>query len=66
MYEIPAGASAAQILELFDQGRVVLEHHHRGLALRRPAAHSRQSRRGDSYPARQERRRGDDCPGTSR
>jgi UPF0755 protein len=24
-YEIPAGASAAQILELFDQGRVVLE-----------------------------------------
>lgn len=25
MYEIPAGASAAQILELFDQGRVVLE-----------------------------------------
>lgn len=25
MYEIPAGASAAQILELFDQGKVVLE-----------------------------------------
>jgi UPF0755 protein len=25
MYEIPAGASPAQILELFDQGRVVLE-----------------------------------------
>jgi len=25
MYEIPAGASAAEILELFDQGRVVLE-----------------------------------------
>ena len=25
MYEIPAGASAAQIMDLFDQGRVVLE-----------------------------------------
>lgn len=25
MYEIPAGSSPAQILELFDQGRVVLE-----------------------------------------
>ncbi len=53
MYEIPAGASPAQILELFDQGRVVARaaHGYRRIAVRRLPALARQSRRGNAYAA---------------